>query len=216
MVFDFETGGLDSNKNPALEFAGIWLDPYDFKEITRYEAVIKPFSDMPIDEKALQANGITHEELSQGTDVNKVVAEIIERTEMANKGRMKFRKCVMVGHNVQFDIGFMMQIFNFTKNDMSKIFLGAKGYGKAAWFPSFFDTQNLAMLSYADKPEITSLNLSKCCENESIDLVDAHRAMNDTEATKDLFISYMIKMRGGSFNSGGKVAKFRDDFKFQI
>lgn len=212
MVFDFETGGFDCRKQPAIEFAAIWLDPVDFKHIDSYEAVIKAYNDMEIDPKALEVNGITPEEIEDGEELAVVVKEIIARTEAVNKGQMRGKKCILAGQSVQFDIGFLQAIFKETKQDLSKIFEGAKDfYGN--FQPAAIDTQYLGRTKHADSDK-TAFGLSNLCSYENIDLVDAHRAMNDVISTVDLVINYMLSLREG--NEGAKSYRYRDEFKFQI
>lgn len=215
LICDFETGGFSSRKNLALEFAGIWVDSTDFHEIGRYEALILPFSEnLTIEPKALEANGIQLEDLADnGVEVSEVVSNIIRLTQESNKGKMRGKKTILVGQNITFDIGFFQQIFKHTKQDISKYFSGQEDfYGN--FQPRYFDTMDIGRSKYAQDEQKTAFSLKDLCQYEQVDLIDAHRAMNDVEATKELFIKYMLALRSGA--GSGDVYSFRKDFKFQI
>jgi DNA polymerase III epsilon subunit-like protein len=215
LVMDFETGGLDSKKNLALEFAGIWVESTDFREIDRYEALILPYSDdLTIEEKALESNGIKLEEIAElGIEVTDLVKNIISRTEKSNQGKMRGKKTIIVGQNAMFDIPFLQQIFKLTKQDLSKYFAGNKDYF-GNFVPAYLDTQYMGRLKYAQDELKTTFNLSSLCAYEQVDLINAHRAMNDVEATLELFKRYILSLREGS--ATGETYSFRKNFTFQI
>jgi len=215
LIFDFETGGFDASKNSALEFAGIWIDSYDFREIDRYEALILPFGDYTIEQQALNANGIKIEEIAEhGVDVSVVVANIIEKTNICSKGKMRGKKTVLVGQDVFFDIGFLYQIFKETKEDMSKVFSGKKDFF-GNFQPQTIDTLYLGRTKHAQALDKTTFNLTSLCQYDDIDLINAHRAMSDVESTLALFVKYMQSLRSGNTDDTG-VYKFREHFKFQL
>ena len=216
MVFDFETGGKDCRKNLALEFAAIWVDGYDFREIDRYEALILPYDDnLTIEAAALSVNGIDIEDIAEnGVELDIVVRNIIKKTEDCNEGKMRGKKTICVGQNATFDIGFLQQIFKNQKQDLSKIFTGDKDfYGN--FQPVYFDTLYMARNKYGQDLERTSFSLGDLAKYEQIDLVDAHRGMPDVETTLAIFVKYMTAIRSGSEDDAG-VYNFRDNFKFQF
>ena len=215
LICDFETGGFKAKKNLALEFAGIWVESTDFKEIARYESLILPYSDdLTIDPKALEANGIKLEDIAElGLDVIEVVKKIIEFTELSNKGKMRGKKTILIGQNIPFDIQFLQQIFKHCKQDLSKYFEGADDfYGN--FQPYYMDTSHLGRLKYATDELKTAFSLGNLCSYEQVDIIEAHRAMNDVEATKELFIKYALQLREGT--GSGEAYSFRKNFKFQI
>lgn len=216
IVLDFETGGRSATNNLAIEFAAIWVDSYDFREIDRYSALILPYSDiLTIEAEALEANGITIEEIAmQGVELSQVVSNIISKTMNCNKNKSRGKKTVIVGQNASFDISFLQQIFHATKQDLSKIFTGSKDYF-GNFQPTYIDTLYLGRTKYATDLDKTSFNLSSLAQYEQIDLVNAHRAMADVESTLSVFMSYVLSMRNNSAESGG-VYNIRDNFKFQF
>jgi DNA polymerase III alpha subunit (gram-positive type) len=95
---------------------------------------------------------------------------------------------------------------------MSKYFTGSKDfYGN--FQPAYFDTQYMGRAKYALDENKTAFNLKSLCEYESVDLIDAHRAMADTESTLELFKKYISALRNGQ---SGQLFNPRKDFKFQI
>lgn len=213
LVLDFETGGRNCKKQLAIEFAGIWVDGTTFKEIDRYQSLILPYGEYDIEQQALDANGIKLEEIAEGgISVDELVKEIIKRTEASNKGKMRGKKTILVGQNILFDIGFLQQIFKETKQDLSKYFTGSDDfYGN--FQPVYFDTLFIGRVKYAQDLDKTSFNLSSLCQYEVIDLINAHRAMADTESTLELFKKYISNLRSGS---SSEMYDPRQDFKFQI
>jgi len=215
LIMDFETGGFESKKNLALEFAGIWVESTDFREIARFESLILPYSDtLTIEPKALESNGIKLEDLAEnGIEVTEVVKKIIELTELSNKGKMRGKKTILVGQNIMFDIPFLQQIFSLTKQDLSKYFSGNKDYF-GNFIPAYIDTQYLGRLKYAQDEQKTAFSLGNLCAYEQVDLIEAHRAMNDVEATKGVIVKYLLALREGS--GSGETYSARKNFKFQI
>lgn len=214
LIFDFETGGKVASKNLAIEFAGIWIDSYDFREIDRYEDLILPYSDaLTIEQAALDANGIALEEIAEfGVELDVVVKTIIEKTVKCNEGKMRGKKTILVGQNVIFDIPFLQQIFKVTKQDLSKYFTGDKDYF-GNFSPTYMDTLFMGRNRHAQDEQKIAFGLKELCQYEDIDLTNSHRAMPDTESTKELFIKFMTALRGDSNSS---VYNHRDHFKFQI
>lgn len=213
LVFDFETGGFSPTKNPAVEFAGIWIDPVEFKEICRYESIIKPFDPkLEITEGALKANGLTRDQINSGEDLNVVVDNIIKFSEMANKGRKAGKKTFLVGQNVLFDIGFLQQIFKYAKKDISKYFECKEDFFKNQ-IPASLDTLLMGRTKHASDDLKVKFGLRDLCIYENIDLINAHRAMNDVEATTDLFLQFMQGVRSGN---NQVESSFRNNFTFQL
>jgi DNA polymerase-3 subunit epsilon len=99
-------------------------------------------------------------------------------------------KPVVVGHNIPFDIGFMDELFKNEKTKFKDIISNV-----------YIDTMADAKRSW---PKISSINLSTCCEQAGIELINAHRAMPDVLATADLFRYFTKKL------SQTTSSKFKD------
>lgn len=210
IVFDFETGGLFPQKHASAEIAMIAINGNDYEELGRVEEIIKPYGEYQYEPKALEINDLTMDKINGGKSVKQVVDSIIKLFEdnIVNK---RDGKPTLVGHNVQFDIGFLQQIFAYTKQDLSKYLHGNKDfYGN--FQPNFFDTVKLAQKKWdRNKGEIKNYKLRTCCQKARIDLVEGHSAMPDTIATKDLFVYFM-----NSLQSEGEQNEFRYRTTFEF
>lgn len=202
IVADFETGGLSAEKNPAVEIAVVVLDN-NCKEIQRYESLIKPYGDFIIEQQALQANGLTLNEINGGKDVKAVVNDLITLFTPLKKYQ-KFVKPILVGHNIaKFDIKFFKQIFEFCNKNLYEY---VDEY--------LFDTQYHARFKWGQNNQIENFKLGTCCTKVGIELTNAHRAMADTEATAKLLTYFINDSRSIKTNSEVKIERFREKFKF--
>lgn len=97
VVCDTETGGLNPRLNALISVAAIGLDE-NLNEIGRYYTVVKDTEDKLIEEKALEVNGFTVEQIAkEGKDVAKVMG-IMKRL---------FDGAIPVFHNGPFDAAFL-------------------------------------------------------------------------------------------------------------
>jgi DNA polymerase III alpha subunit (gram-positive type) len=217
LIMDFETGGLSPRKNPATEFAGVWVESSDLSTIASYETLIKPYdNNLMYEKEALNLTGLSIERMvDEGQDVKMVVETIVKNSELANKDKQRGKKLIVVGHNIQFDIGFLQQIFKYAKVDMSKYFSGDKDYF-GNFQPSYLDTLNISRAKFANQEDVVQFNLDAVCVLEDVDLVDAHRAMNDVLATKEVLLKYLQSLRSGGQGSEDSEFRFRNKFKFQF
>jgi len=218
MVFDFETSGLKPKENTATEFAAIFLDPTSFEEVERIDFLIKPFFDEAVwTEGASKKTGITKEKCEEfGVDVTKVVDNICQVCDKLLLKKGKGIKILLAGQNTAFDIGYLQQIFHYAKKDMSKYFQGDVGF-KGEFYPFYFDTSILARTKFADNEKAFKFDLASICSMKGVDLSDAHKAINDVIATKEVLIKYLVAMRNLSDSaSNSQLPKFRETFKFQF
>lgn len=216
IVFDLETGGLWAHNNPIVEIALIVLDS-EMKEIERYENFIKPYKDLNgeilrIEQQALQANGIKLEEiLEKGIDAKTLFKDLINIFKKYKYG--KWGKPILVGHNASnFDSAFLEYLFNLYEEK-----------GKTGQCPLYryvekfiFDTLAYARLRTGNI-EVENYQLGTVCKGFEIELIDAHRAMVDTEANAELFKIFVKEIRGGKVemtSSNDKKIKFREIFQF--
>ena len=109
----------------------------------------------------------------------------------------------MGGHNFDgFDFDFFKNLFEFAGDDIEK-------YVK--W------REDTLRYAYYANLEQSDYKLVTCCNEFGIDLVGAHRALNDTRATAKLFIEFIKRLRSvGSANTPGSKESFRSSFRYQI
>lgn len=206
IIFDFETGGFNPEENPAIELAAVAIRGDNFEELGRFNHIIKPYNDnLKYEDGAYKVHGISKYEAENfGTPLKDVVKEFISFCKVNKKGKGKSEANVLVGHNPQFDIKFLHQIFNYAKIKMKDEYF--KGdidfYGN--FNPVVIDTIDEARKLWQEDDSIR-YNLSSCIERAGLELTDAHRAMNDVLATRDLFVWFIQKLRNNQDNIEGQV-----------
>lgn len=240
IVIDCETGGLDKKNNEhainhsitQIACLGIYQDT--LQEIGRYETYIsgieckilnnntqediinnyKGYGDKHVYQiQALLSTNINIDILKEkGKHIKQVVKELSEIFTNFHYGN-NYSKPIIVGHNVTYDIPFISYAFELCKVDLSK-FLSGYWY-KGTFQPNYFDTMWLSRAKSID--ENLKHNLTDTCKRYNVELIDAHSAMNDVIATKELFVNFLLMLRNNSINIGSQqVERFRENFKFEF
>ena len=180
IVFDCETGGLDPEKNPITEIALIAFQGEDFKEVGRYETFVKPYGGKEYVPKALEMTGITMDMINSGIELKEFVKQVTVFLKAAKrKGRIR---PVMAAHNAAFDQGMLEFAFHEAGKNLYELI-----------DPVFIDTMTWSRLK---DPEKKKHNLPTVCERVGVEIVNAHRAMDDVEATKQALMSFVGSLRG--------------------
>jgi DNA polymerase III alpha subunit (gram-positive type) len=209
LVHDCETGGLDPQKNPITQYACVILDAKTLKEIDRFETFVKPYNDLQIDQKSLDHTMVTMTDIKSGVDCKKFVSTLCNFYEQhrAKAKNQSAGRLISVGHNVTFDHGFIeyaMKLNN--KNFWDYV------------YENFIDTQTLAKATWGLLGN-EKIRLGDCCERAKIRLTDAHGAMNDVEATADLFRWFTKRLRAkvgdNAVEEINKRARGREFFEFK-
>lgn len=216
IVFDIETGGFltDDHKYGIAEIAMVAIDTETLKEIGRYEALIKPYKThsgelTQYTDGAFAVNGLSMEKLETGKDALVVAKEIVK---FANDVKVGGRngQAVLAGHNIDgFDLPYLGQFFELMKIDASKNFS-----------KNSIDTLLWSRLVWTKDGSILDHKLGTVCSAAGIELIDAHRAMVDVEATAELVKLFIGNMRGGGTSTEKKEElvssgrKYRETFKF--
>jgi DNA polymerase III subunit epsilon len=208
IVLDYETGGLNEEKNPITEVGLYSFRADTFEEISRFQTYVKPYDNTLLyEEEALKYTGITMSQINSGMPLDQVITRIIEEFEKAkcgNKGKQS--KPYLIGHNFyDFDKRFLEATFKRCKKDPWK-FVNIYIY----------DTLPMSRMRW---PNVEGLkfNLEACCERAGVELVDGHGALNDVIGNAGLF-KYLIKaMRSeeGGYSEAVKEKRFRDTFQFE-
>lgn len=154
VVLDLETTWLDPKKDKIIEIAIVKFDEETYEIIETYTSFINPL--IPIPDINSNITGIT--------DSDVVGAPTF--AEEKKKIESIIWDCPIVGHNVFFDVNFLLENGVNIRNN--------------AIVDTFFLSNFLHFLH-------DSLSLESLCNFYSISLVGAHRALNDTLATLSLF-----------------------------
>jgi DNA polymerase III alpha subunit (gram-positive type) len=205
VVYDLETGGFDSEKVAITEIAMIAIDGQSLEEIERYTTFIKPYADLGYDQQALKATGITMDMIHSGKDAKVVATEVNDF--LKRQGTAMNKKPILCGHNiVKFDNPFLRKLLGLYRKDLDKI-INKDMFMDTMWFSR--------MRMPYDQDDFGKHSLGVACSREGIEVIDAHRAMNDTAANARLVVSYLKHLRG----KGENVVKqekhsYRETFKF--
>lgn len=209
IVYDTETGGLNPKKNPITQFACVILDYRTLKEIDRWETYIRPYNDLVIERQAIEHTMVSMSDVNSGMKLHDFINTLTKflSSHFASSKKKEFARLVPVGHNVTFDNGMLEYAFKLEKENLYDYI-----------YPNIIDTFPLAKLAWGIEGA-EKLNLAACCERAKIDLTDAHGAMNDVEATADLFRFFMKKLRskkGGVLDDDDEIrARGQKFFEFK-
>lgn len=140
-----------------------------------------------------------------GVDLKVVAGDVIRFAEGGTLSSQRACKPFILGQNPTFDIGFLQQLMNYggMVKEFEKVFSGSKDfYGN--FQPKYVDTMDLAKMAFAGDESMLSYSLGSICERFGIELADAHDAMADVNATANVFISCVDRLRNvsGTGNTG--------------
>lgn len=126
-----------------------------------FSTLVNP--EMPIPPDATKVNNITNEMVATAPKIGEIIGDFYKFT----------RDSVLVAHNASFDIAFLSR------------------QGKENFY--LFDNEVLDTLALArgKLPSQRQHNLGALCKYFNIELVDAHRALNDTVATAKVMIKLL-------------------------
>ena len=151
---DTETTGLDPNKNEIIDIAIIRIERDGTQKITHNKIKMEhPENAHP---KALAVNGYT-EEAWAGAPTAKEVFEFIHKEGL-------LQDCILAGHNVSFDAGFINATFARCGIDARVDY-------------HLYDTVTVALANL--KPYLRSVSLVAVCEALGIPTDGAHTALAD-------------------------------------
>ena len=156
---DIETTGLNVINHEIIEIGCVITNP-DFKVIEEFELKIKPEHIETADKVALKVN--------RYDEAQWVFAYTLsEAMKIFSK---KVKDCIMVGHNVAFDSGFLEYAFNKTE------IINTMHYHK-------LDTISIAWAKLHREPDIEHFSLREMCLRFGIKNERAHTALSDARTT---------------------------------
>lgn len=131
------------------------------KIVDRFSAFVNPGK--PIPQEITKLTGITDEMVSTAPKIQEVLPSFLEFTKDA----------ILVAHNASFDMGFIR--------------VAAERYCNIEIENTVLDTLELARILL---PQLNKHKLNIICEHLNISLVGHHRAVNDAEATAEMFLKF--------------------------
>lgn len=164
---DIETTGINLLTHEIIEI-GCVITTEDLKVIEEFELKIKPRNIEDADPVALKVNHYNEKDWKSAIDLPKGMKTL--------SGKVK--ECIMVGHNIAFDAGFLEYAFNKTgiSNTMH--------YHK-------LDTVSVAWAKMHRIPDMERFSLRELCERFGIKNERAHSALSDARATYMLYKKLM-------------------------
>ncbi len=181
---DVETCGLDAKKNGVIQIAGqisFLDDKIEDKESFNYK--LRPFPDDIVEDKALEVNGVTKEQIENYPQPQDIYREFVKLLSAFCDKYNRQDKLFFVGYNARFDYDFMRAWFE--KN-------GDQYFGSFFFFPPM-DVMNIAIFKMIEqrhllpnfKLETVANHLKVTAEG------DFHDAMKDIIVTKEIFLKYL-------------------------
>jgi ribonuclease T len=183
VVVDVETGGFNSVTDALLEIAAVlvYIDADGNLcrgETSRYH--VMPFENANMDPASLEVNRIDpHHPLRPAIQERDALQRVF-RDVRAELRETECTRAILVGHNAQFDLGFLNAAVERT------------GIKRNPFHPfSVFDTATLGGIAYGQTVLARAVRAAKI----AWDADAAHSAAYDAEVTADLFCKIVNSFR---------------------
>lgn len=177
IFIDTETGGVNPEKSALIQLSGIIR--INKKDIEKFNFYIKPFENSEVNEKALEVQGRTLEELKTDKYVEEkeVYKQFINLLDKYIDKYDRTDKFVVAGYNVRFDVDILKAFFQRHRNNFLFSYLDS----------SMLDPlYSIRLLQIAEiLPVLENNKLETWCKHFGIEL-KAHDSLEDIVATKKL------------------------------
>lgn len=177
IFIDTETGGVNPEKAALIQLSGIIR--IDKKDVEKFNFFIKPFENSEVNEKALEVQGRTLEELKTDKYVEEkeVYKQFINLLDKYIDKYDKSDKFIVAGYNVRFDVDILKAFFQRHGNNFLFSYLD---------FSMLDPLYSIRLLQIAEVlPVLENNKLETWCKHFGIEL-KAHDSLEDIEATKKL------------------------------
>lgn len=189
--FDTETTGVNSETCAMIQLGGLIEIGGRVKD--KINIKMRPFFGAEIRTKALTINKTTRDQIEnyppweEGFEkLEKTLGKHVDMYDPTDK-------LVIAGYNVDFDINFLRKYFDYYHGDKTNMkFISYFG----SWFfwPSIDVKNEVAKQVQAGYLRLKNYKLSTICGHYGVKL-DAHDALNDIKATRELYHVLMNKNR---------------------
>lgn len=177
IFIDTETGGVNPEKAALIQLSGIIR--IDKKDVEKFNFYIKPFENSEVNEKALEVQGRTLEELKTDKYVEEkeVYKQFVNLLDKYIDKYDRTDKFIVAGYNVRFDVDILKALFQRHGNNFLFSYLDS----------SMLDPlYSIRLLQIAEiLPVLENNKLETWCKHFGIEL-KAHDSLEDIEATKKL------------------------------
>ncbi len=147
---------------------GVVLTAPDLEVIEEFDLKIVPEHIESADPVALKVNHYDEKDWKNALNLKKAMKILADKT----------KDCIMVGHNVAFDAGFLEYAFNETS------IANTMHYHK-------LDTISIAWAKLHRDPSLEHFSLRELCVRFGIENKKAHTALSDARATFELYKKLM-------------------------
>lgn len=177
IFIDTETGGVNAEKSALIQLSGII--EVDGTEKEKFNFYIKPFENSEVNEKALEVQGRTLEELrtDKYIDESIIYKKFLEILDKYIDKYDKNDKFIVAGYNVKFDIDILKALFE--RNNNKFLF----SYFNSSMLDPLYSVRLLQVAGML--PVLENNKLETWCKYFNIEL-KAHDSLQDITATKKL------------------------------
>lgn len=177
IFIDTETGGVNIEKSALIQLSGIIR--VNKKDVETFNFFIKPFENSEVNEKALEVQGRTLEELKteKYIEEKEVYKQFVNLLDKYIDKYDRTDKFIVAGYNVRFDVDMLKAFFQRHGNNFLFSYLDS----------SMLDPlYSIRLLQVAGiLPVLENNKLETWCKHFGIEL-KAHDSLEDIEATKKL------------------------------
>ena len=177
IFIDTETGGVNAEKSALIQLSGII--EVDGTEKEKFNFYIKPFENSEVNQKALEVQGRTLEELrtDKYIDESIIYKKFLEILDKYIDKYDKNDKFIVAGYNVKFDIDILKAFFE--RNNNKFLF----SYFNSSMLDPLYSVRLLQVAGML--PVLENNKLETWCKYFNIEL-KAHDSLQDITATKKL------------------------------
>lgn len=182
--FDTETTGLDPKLHDILQLA--FLIEIDGKIIAKHNFNIQPCNYTNITKEALEINGLTIKKIKTFEKPREVYLKLIKILDTYVDKYNKKDKFHPAGYNIaSLDVPILKQFFLKNENQ---------------YYGSYFDyhlidpISTLALFEYKGILALEDFKLATASKHFKIK-IDAHKAMSDIEATRELALKLLERIK---------------------
>ena len=177
IFIDTETGGVNAEKSALIQLSGII--EVDGTEKEKFNFYIKPFENSEVNQKALEVQGRTLEELRTDKYIDEriIYKKFLEILDKYIDKYDKNDKFIVAGYNVKFDIDILKAFFE--RNNNKFLF----SYFNSSMLDPLYSVRLLQVAGML--PVLENNKLETWCKYFNIEL-KAHDSLQDITATKKL------------------------------
>ena len=177
IFIDTETGGVNPEKAALIQLSGIIR--IDKKDVEKFNFYIKPFENSEVNEKALEVQGRTLEELKaeKYVEEKEVYKQFVNLLDKYVDKYDRTDKFIVAGYNVRFDIDMLKAFFQRHGNNFLFSYLDS------SMLDPLYSIRLLQVSGIL--PVLENNKLETWCKHFGIEL-KAHDSLEDVKATKKI------------------------------